>query len=64
MERLSAAVQPLVDRNPQMPDAELTARILSALSDEYARLILTDPERFPVERLVGHARWWLQESPL
>jgi AcrR family transcriptional regulator len=62
--RLSKAVQPLVDRNPAMPDAELTARILSAFSDEYARLVLTDPRRYPVERLVGHARWWLGRSPL
>ena len=62
--RLSAAVQPLVDRRPDMPDAELTARILSALSDEYARLVLTDPARYSVERLIDHARWWLGHSPL
>jgi AcrR family transcriptional regulator len=62
--RLSAAVQPLVDRNPHMPDAELTARILSALSDEYARLVLTDPAQYPVARLIDHARWWLGHSPL
>ncbi len=63
-QRLSAAVAPLADRNPDMPDAELTARILSALSDEYARLVLTDAGAFPVSRLMGHARWWLQTSPL
>jgi AcrR family transcriptional regulator len=62
--RLSQAVQPLVDRNPAMPDAELTARILSAFSDEYARLVLTDPAQYSVERLIGHARWWLGRSPL
>jgi AcrR family transcriptional regulator len=64
LKRLSAAVQPLVDRNPQMPDAELTARILSALSDEYARLILTEPSRYPIERLLSHARWWLRQGPI
>ena len=64
LKRLSAAVQPLVDRNPQMPDAELTARILSALSDEYARLILTEPSRYPIDRLLSHARWWLRHGPL
>lgn len=64
LQRLAAAVQPLVDRNPQMPDAELTARILSALSDEYARLVLDRSGRFAVPRLVAHARWWLQQSPL
>lgn len=64
LERLTEAVAPLADRNPDMPDAELTARILSALSDEYARLVLTDAASFPVSRLIGHARWWLQTSPL
>ena len=64
LKRLSAAVAPLADRNPEMPDAELTARILSALSDEYARLVLTDPAAYPLSRLIGHARWWLQTSPL
>jgi len=29
------------------PDAELTARLLSAIADEYARLVLTDPARSP-----------------
>lgn len=64
LERLAAAVAPLADRNPDMPDAELTARILSALSDEYARLVLTDAGAYPVSRLIGHARWWLQAGPL
>jgi AcrR family transcriptional regulator len=63
LKRLSAAVQPLVDRNPRMPDAELTARILSTISDEYARLILTEPRRYPIDRLLGHARRWLQQGP-
>jgi len=64
LKRLAAAVAPLADRNPEMPDAEVTARILSALSDEYARLVLTDAGAYPVSRLIGHARWWLQTSPL
>lgn len=50
--------------NRESPDAELTARVLSAISDEYARLVLTDPERFPVERLLLHARWWLTHTVL
>ncbi|MDQ6744905.1 MAG: hypothetical protein M3Z27_02630 [Actinomycetota bacterium] len=54
---------PLTDREPEVRDAELTARILSAISDEYARLVLTDPVRFPPERLLGHARWWLGRGP-
>jgi hypothetical protein len=42
-------------------DAELTASVLSAVSDEYARLVLTDPHRYPPERLLRHARWWLKK---
>jgi AcrR family transcriptional regulator len=41
------------------PDPELTARMLSAVSDELVRLLLTDPERYPRERLLAHARWAL-----
>ena len=42
----------------------MTARLLSAISDEYARLVLTDPKRFTPERLLRHARWYLQQSTL
>jgi hypothetical protein len=35
------------------------ASVLSAISDEYARLVLNDPVRFPPERLLRHARWCL-----
>lgn len=41
------------------PDPELTARLLSAMADEYAELVLTDPESYPPERLLAHARWFL-----
>jgi AcrR family transcriptional regulator len=57
--RLTEAVRPVLARDGQSPDAELTARMLSAVSAEYARLVLTDPARFPPERLVRHARWTL-----
>jgi AcrR family transcriptional regulator len=43
------------------PDPELTASSMSALSDHWARLMLTQPERFPVERLTMHARWALAQ---
>jgi hypothetical protein len=43
------------------PDPELTARLLQALSEEAARLLLNDPERFTIERLVKHARWLLSQ---
>jgi AcrR family transcriptional regulator len=39
------------------PDPELTAHSMSALSDYWARLMLSEPERFTVERLLVHARW-------
>jgi AcrR family transcriptional regulator len=42
-------------------DPEITARTLSAIADEYARLVLSDPRRFPPERLLAHARWWIQQ---
>jgi AcrR family transcriptional regulator len=41
------------------PDAELTAYSMSALSDSWARLLLTEPERFDIERILVHARWAL-----
>jgi AcrR family transcriptional regulator len=43
------------------PDPELTAHMLSATADEDARLLLADPERYPVERLLAHTRWLLQQ---
>ena len=64
LQRLSRAVLPVTDRSAEARDAELTARILSAISDEYARLLLTDPDRFPPHRLLQHARWWLARTPL
>ena len=35
--------------------------MLSAISDEGARLLLTDPERYPVERIVSFAAWLMEE---
>jgi hypothetical protein len=55
LESLTSAVGPF----PGHPDPEMTARILSAMADEYARLALTDPERFPPERLLLHAGWFI-----
>jgi AcrR family transcriptional regulator len=61
---LIASVRPAIADERRSPDAELTARMLSAISDEYARLVLTDPERFNPERLLEHARWILEQSQL
>lgn len=44
----------------ESPDAELTGHVFQALSEEAARLLLTDPESFTVERLVDHSRWLVE----
>jgi AcrR family transcriptional regulator len=58
---MAAAVQPGPGTGIESPDPELTARALSAMSDEAARLLLTDPARYPRQRLLDHARWWLAQ---
>ena len=60
LDRLTRAVRPVLDAD-NAADAELTASMLSAIADEYARLVLSDPERYPPERLMRHARWWLDQ---
>jgi AcrR family transcriptional regulator len=62
--RMSDAIQPALAATRTPHDAEVTARVLSAISDEYARLVLTDPIRFSPERLVEHAGWWLRRPAL
>jgi AcrR family transcriptional regulator len=57
---LAEAVRPGLGAGEQSPDPALTARTLSAVSDESARLMLIDPETFPPERLIAHARWLLE----
>jgi len=58
--QLAQAVRPALQAE-NAHDAELTASVLSAISDEYARLVLIDPHRYPPKRLLGHARWWLNQ---
>jgi AcrR family transcriptional regulator len=58
--KLTQAVRPAL-RAENAGDADLTASVLSAISDEYARLVLTDPVRNPPERLMRHARRWLNQ---
>ena len=62
--RMIASVRPALATRREPHDAELTARILSVVSDEYARLILADPDRFPAKRLLGHARWIFDQARL
>jgi AcrR family transcriptional regulator len=59
LEQLTRAVRPGLRRGEPASDPELTARILSAIADEYARLVLLDPGRFTPDRLTTHARWFL-----
>jgi AcrR family transcriptional regulator len=55
------AVDPGLATGSGGPDPELTARMLSAMADEYARLVLADPRHYAPERLVAHARWFLEQ---
>jgi AcrR family transcriptional regulator len=41
------------------PDRELLVRMLSSLSDEAVRLLLTRPDEYPPERLLAGARWMI-----
>jgi AcrR family transcriptional regulator len=59
--QLAQAMSPGLGAGRESPDPELTARTLSALADEAARLLLTDPRRYPPERLLAHAGWLLNE---
>ena len=61
---LIASVRPAIAEEERSPDAEITARMLSALADEYARLVLSDPKRYNPKRLLEHARWILEQSQL
>ncbi len=61
VEQLARAVGPGLGPGRESPDPELFARMLSAVSDEGARLLLTDPEHYPVDRIVGFARWLMDE---
>ena len=64
VEALAGAVGSAIGSGGASPDAELTARMMSALSDECARLVLTDPERYPPERILEHTRWFLDLLPV
>jgi AcrR family transcriptional regulator len=61
LERLAHSVRAgLKPGGADPPDPELTASVLSAISDEYGRLILSDPKRYSPERLLAHARWLVE----
>jgi AcrR family transcriptional regulator len=57
--QLAEAIRPGFGAGGASPDPELTARMLSAFADEAVRLVLTDPERYPPERILAHTDWSL-----
>jgi AcrR family transcriptional regulator len=59
VEQLAAALGGEPNAPIQTPDAELTARLLTAFADEAARLMLAEPDRYPAQRILGLARWFL-----
>jgi AcrR family transcriptional regulator len=59
LDGLREAVRPGLRRGEKAEDPDMTARTLSAIADEYARLVLADPKRFPPKRLLTHAHWFL-----
>ena len=61
VEELARAVGPGLGPGRASPDPELFAHTLSAISDQGARLLLTDPQRYPVERIVRFAGWLMEE---
>jgi AcrR family transcriptional regulator len=58
---LAQVVGPGLAPDRPSPDPQLTARFLSAISDEAARLLLSNPDDYPLERLLRHADWLLQQ---
>jgi AcrR family transcriptional regulator len=61
VQHLAEVVRPALIGGRQSPDPELTARALSAVSDDAVRLVLTNPEVYPADRLMGHAAWLLDQ---
>jgi len=59
--RLADAVTRGFATGHESPDPELTARVMSAVADECARLLLTDQERYSIKRLVSHVEWLVEQ---
>jgi AcrR family transcriptional regulator len=58
---LAELVRPGLVPGRAVPDPVLTARTLSTLADEAARLTLTDPEQFPIDRVMDQAAWLIDQ---
>jgi AcrR family transcriptional regulator len=59
--RLADAIRGGLGPGREPPDPALTARMLSAWADDAARLLLTEPELYDVERFVELAGWLLDQ---
>jgi AcrR family transcriptional regulator len=59
VQTLAGVVRPWLEQAADglEPDPVIVAHSLVAVSEEMARLVLADPERAPVERILEHARW-------
>jgi AcrR family transcriptional regulator len=51
------APQVMTAPNGPPPDPELAALTMQAVAEDAGRLLLDDPERYPIERLMSHAEW-------
>jgi AcrR family transcriptional regulator len=61
VDTLTEVVRPGIAPGLTSPDPALTARLLSTVSDDAARLLLTDPAEYPIERLLAHSEWMLRQ---
>ncbi|MGE4426327.1 MAG: TetR/AcrR family transcriptional regulator [Solirubrobacteraceae bacterium] len=52
-----------VRRTPGDPDVDLLTRMLIGNAEEGARMLLTKPDEYPPERLLGFIRWWISVVP-
>ncbi len=53
-----------VVNGPTPIDPELTALTLQAVAEDAARLLLESPDRYPIERLLAHNEWLLDQLGL
>jgi AcrR family transcriptional regulator len=60
-DQLAALAPKVMERagGERPPDPELAALTMQAVAEDAARLLLDDPDRYPIERLLVHAEWLL-----
>jgi AcrR family transcriptional regulator len=51
------AAQVMTTPSGPPPDPELAALTMQAVAEDAARLLLDDPDTYPIERLMTHAEW-------